>query len=270
MKKYLLIIIISTIVISVFSYNMFAADEETAYSTKLGFDLYQDRIKAICDEYIPEKKITNIEDTYEEIPEETSFSLNDIKEIYKKNMNDIYKCSLISMQRRAILLIKEDLITKNPDLMDTIWKKIDNELKKLDSINSSLECLNLDDDESSSIKVYLLKQTTYETCKYLTYLEYLKEINNKIFLDEWQDKKSISSILEEKYGKGNTIEDEIENVYKVFPLAFHAAQEYENNIWIHFLLSLIKEDYLILREKLHEVLNPINQVVYKVSNAMRE
>ncbi|MDP2396643.1 MAG: hypothetical protein Q8S84_04390 [bacterium] len=53
-------------------------------------------------------------------------------------------------------------------------------------------------------------------------------------------------------------------------MAFHALTEYENNISIHFLLELIKDDYIILREKLHEVINPINQVVYKISNAMRK
>jgi len=66
------------------------------------------------------------------------------------------------------------------------------------------------------------------------------------------------------------INDEITHTYKVFPYAYDAYTEYENNITIHFLLELIKEDYIVLREKLNKVLNPINQVVYKISNAMRK
>jgi hypothetical protein len=33
---------------------------------------------------------------------------------------------------------------------------------------------------------------------------------------------------------------------------------------------LLKDDYLSLREKLHKTLNPINQVVYKIMNAMKK
>ncbi len=64
------------------------------------------------------------------------------------------------------------------------------------------------------------------------------------------------------------IDNEIEHSYKMFPLAYHAYSEYENNYSIHVLLELIKEDYMVLRKKLYSALNPINQVVYKIANAM--
>jgi hypothetical protein len=68
----------------------------------------------------------------------------------------------------------------------------------------------------------------------------------------------------------SSLEAEIKHAYKTFPVSYNAYTEYENNFPIHFLLELLKEDYYIFRQKLHEVLNPINQVVYKISNAMKK
>jgi len=51
-------------------------------------------------------------------------------------------------------------------------------------------------------------------------------------------------------------------------MAFNTYIDYENNYPIHILLELIKEDFIVLRRKLHEAISPINQVVYKISNAM--
>jgi hypothetical protein len=33
---------------------------------------------------------------------------------------------------------------------------------------------------------------------------------------------------------------------------------------------LLRDDYISFREKLHKSLNPINQVVYKIINAMKK
>jgi hypothetical protein len=53
------------------------------------------------------------------------------------------------------------------------------------------------------------------------------------------------------------------------PIAFTAYKEYENNLPAHLLLQIIKEDYIIIREKLQKAMNPIAQVVYKIANAMQ-
>jgi hypothetical protein len=65
----------------------------------------------------------------------------------------------------------------------------------------------------------------------------------------------------------NQIDNEINHIYKVYPIAFNAYKQYEDNLSTHLLLELIRDDYKILRDNLHKVLNPINQVVYKISNA---
>ncbi len=70
--------------------------------------------------------------------------------------------------------------------------------------------------------------------------------------------------------KKTEIDQEIAHTYKIFPIAFDMYNQYENNITIHLLLELIKQDYVVYRQKLHKTLNPINQVVYKIANAMKK
>jgi hypothetical protein len=63
------------------------------------------------------------------------------------------------------------------------------------------------------------------------------------------------------------IEKEIYHTRKVYPLALAGYAEFERTYWQHLLLLLIQEDYITLREQLKNLLNPIWQVLYKVSNA---
>jgi hypothetical protein len=65
------------------------------------------------------------------------------------------------------------------------------------------------------------------------------------------------------------IDKEIADVDKIFPVIYQAYAEYEDNFVIHKLLELLREDYVAFREQLHKNLNPINQVVYKIANAMK-
>ncbi len=82
--------------------------------------------------------------------------------------------------------------------------------------------------------------------------------------------KTIQTILQEESKKKNQIQKEMDDAFKIFPIAFKAYSEYENNITIHIYLELLREDYNLLREWLHKSINPINQVVYKISNAMKK
>ncbi len=270
MKKIFSIISILIILFINFWNKSYAVnDKSSPYSLKADFWLYKERVKNICDQYKTKKELLKIEDTYEEFSE--SYDLDEIIEKHVTDMNDIYKCALIWVQKKSLLLIKNDLTKKNPVLLETIWKKIDSKISKLEVTSKSMKCNN-SDDKSSIIKLNVLQQSTYETCKYIAYLEYLRRYNDQISaLTKNKNSSYTNNELLTQYDDNiNKIDEEIEHTYKVFPMAFHALSEYENNISIHFLLELIKDDYLILREKLNDVLNPINQVVYKISNAMRK
>lgn len=271
MKKILFIIIYIIIIpLNIINYvNAEGEDECFSYSSKTWFSLYEERVRCLCEKYEPEKALIIIEDKFEEI--ENRYDLIDIKKIHQTNMNNIYKCWILSIQKKSFELTKKILIKPNPDLKDRLEQKIDEKISLIWLSLVKLKC-NEFNEKNSILKLNVLKQVTYETCKYVNYLEYLKEKNTIIanIAPEDKDEYAINEIYEIENRYNKAIDEEIKHVYKIFPLAFHAYTEYENNVVIHLLLEVIKEDYIVIREKLHQVLNPINQVVYKISNAMRK
>ena len=186
-------------------------------------------------------------------------------------MNNIYKCMILNSQIKSLELISIDLIKNNPVLNREIKFKISEKIRKLQLSFNALTCTNISKEHDSIQKLVLLKQTTYELCKYHSYLEYLREYNSNFENLDLPDDNSYNTnyIVELEKEKKDEINNEIAHIYKIFPIAFAAYNQYENNVTIHLLLELIKEDYIVFREALHKSINPINQVVYKISNAMK-
>ncbi len=305
MKIFFSYIILITLLLSNYN-NVYTQEneEKTPYSLESWYKLYQSRVQSICEEYKYYKKdkknwkinfVIKIPDNYLELNNENKYFLADIKNTHRTNMNNIYKCGLLSTQKKSLILIKNDLIKNTPSIAKKLDWKIKVQINKIDLQIKALKC-NFPKDKDSIQKLVILSQATYQTCKYINYLEYLKDyqtnIKNLISYenpksntaedkleaekkkDELNNKLStnydISEIVSKKTQEIYKLNKEIEHTYKVFPLVFQAYTEYENNITIHFLLNLIKVDYIVLREKLHKALNPINQVVYKISNAMKK
>ncbi|MCD5385343.1 hypothetical protein LRZ95_01605 [Candidatus Gracilibacteria bacterium] len=268
-------ILLSTILIitvsSILSFSVIAEDNTSTYSSKTGYELYKQRVQNICKDYDYNPKIADNLDDYKEIKQKNKYSFNDIKKTHTNNMNNIYKCGLITTQKKSYQLIKDELLKKGSELSQKISGKIDNQITKLDKISQSFKCTKTDD-KNSIQKLILLKQATYQTCKYISYLEYLKEYNKNIKnnLDPKKGHYTPLELVQTEKQKLAQLDNEIQHVYKVFPLAFQAYTQYENNITAHILLKLLKEDYIAYREMLHKTLNPINQVVYKISNAMKK
>lgn len=256
------------------------------------FEKYECRSDKICKQYDENKKVFNTEkfknvESYKEVEIGDILLTSGSKqkwiqkavEIYKQNMNSIYKCGIIGAQKNSLRRLLELPIHEN--VKKSIEPKIHDIIKKLDITANSQKCLNIDT-QTVFNKLGIFRQTTFLTCDYSFYMEYLKDYYNHpahaLGVDpkerENQSEEIQSYSLLEAADKitaaQKNISQELTQAYKVFPIAFHAYSEYENNFPIHFLLELLKEDYYILREKLHEVLNPINQVVYKISNAMKK
>ncbi len=255
------------------------------------FEKYECRSEKLCKEYDENKKVFNIE-KFKKAENYKNASLSNILvtsgsqekiiqkavEVYKENMNSIYKCAIIWAQKNSLNKLKK--LPTNENVRKSIESKINDILQKLDTTARTNNCLNIDKNTVLN-KLSILRQTTYLTCDYSFYMEYLKTYYknpaNALGVDAeeseiWWEEKSVpitqaANILTSIQ---NNIEKEVAQAYKVFPIAYHAYSEYENNFPIHFLMELLKEDFYIFREKLHEVLNPINQVVYKISNAMKE
>ena len=153
--------------------------------------------------------------------------------------------------------------------------------KEVNDVFSKLtwKCSKVNYKEISRINI--LKETTYETCKFRMYMEYLKEdyyknnIKNLVKEPEVQNEKwkktgvYSPSGLWDKYNDILTkIDAQIDHSYLVFQRAYEEYTAYESNYTMHILLQLLKDTYVVVRERLHNVLTPVNQVVYKIKNAM--
>ena len=279
MNRFLLIIILFTILLNI----------NISLAWEWWYKLYEERVKNICKTYKSEKPVFKTEEYKDYSKEDTITGLkedgtketytswsapwnnNDFENatyIYKKNMNNIYKCWIILIQQKSLNLIKNDLVKSDPD----IKKKIENALKKVELTQKKLNCKNNNTEKDSLQKLKILKETTYELCKYSFYLEYIKERNKSIVnsIPSGKDTYSVKEINTLITKKENELSKETERVYKIFPIAFKAYTQYENNYTIHILLELLKDDFITFRENLHNSINPINQVVYKISNAMNK
>lgn len=312
MKK-INITFITILIISILTINFTYWDSKTM-SSSTWYTLYEERVSSFCKEYKINDGSSEIIYTIDKDDQflnldklewvtqnyKKSKSIDLAKEQYRKNMDNIYWCATNVVYYRALKQVKEDLLKSNPELDSKLKNKLEEQIKAIElkiSQNSN-KCKVTSEKNNSIIKKSVLKQTTYEVCKYSFYLEYLKSFNEQMAAlddnlqtspnnsDEMNKKlletqklleeqkssnaKTIQTILQEESKKKNQIQKEMDDAFKVFPIAFKAYSEYENNITIHIYLELLREDYNLLREWLHKSINPINQVVYKISNAMKK
>jgi hypothetical protein len=95
--------------------------------------------------------------------------------VYKENMNSIYKCAMIGIQKNALLNIKDRLkVDKTGDIKKSVGGKIDIIINRLNEYSSSSKCMAVKK-ESTVNKLSILKQATQMTCQYAFYIDYLKE-----------------------------------------------------------------------------------------------
>ncbi len=247
-----------------------------------------------------EKEYPNIDKEYEKMQEEwyiiwywnniwnyfwsyiSKTASDDIDEIdlakvlYRKRMDKIYNCATTLVYTKTIDSIKKD-IKWTPELTSKLEKKLDR--LKEDKIKnlSDEECKVSSEINDIYIKNIVLNQSTYELCKYNYYLNYLQDFNKDFIwwlviwkvVDTENKPLSTKSALEQFDIKSSRISIEINDSFDFFPKVFEAYAQYENFLILHLYLDLvIKQDYLSLREMLHRTLNPLNQLWYRIINAM--
>lgn len=286
MNKKLKYFILTSVIFWIFlSWYILNADEKNIPS---GYELYTNRNEEICKKYEPENPIFSTEkfpDLNKDIPENQKvYSIDDndlevAQKIYVNNVNSIYACAMIWAQERSINFIMQELGEDKETwaLNKAYTAQLDN-IKRLKEEN---ECLSTNKSNNPTDKKNMLDQVTNQLCQYNNYLEYLKEYNSITANIVQQDKKlengekmmqnyNISDIISKEKEKKSQIENEITKAYDLYPIALKAYNDYETNLPIHDLLTLLQKNYVDLRLELHKNLNPINQVVYKISNAMKE
>ena len=267
-------------------------------------DIYKNNLETVCEKkFGTTSRIANFEDylKLEEIvdedwekidPNNLFFVQHNIVPIYKNNMNKLYNCWISLVQ---VNTIKEFIDTKMGN--DITWEltkykpKLENQINKLEVFmrDNCPWILKI-----NNIKLDLLTQATYETCRYNFYMEYLKKyysnpenlmefspsswnLDLKIFwkkveIYDWDEtKKNLVQWLNTLSIRIlNYITDEVNQAYKTFPIAYTAYSEYENNYPIHFYLSMTREMLVVYKTKLQKSINPIRQVIYKTINATRK
>jgi hypothetical protein len=84
-----------------------------------------------------------------------------------------------------------------------------------------------------------------------------KSYGQDVIIDEQYTVTQLPTIIN---GIQTQIAKEISHSYKVFPIAYHAYSDYENNFPIHYLLEIVHADVLLLKTRLYETLMPIAQL----------
>lgn len=228
--------------------------------------------KYIVNEFKQEKYNILDEDLIQKWLEKNSNIVKEVSKIYKKNMDNIYNCALTINQLNTLNFIKT-LLKKD--------SKIYNQAK-IESLKSTLNekfinwnCNIPNNNNNTNIKPIVLNQAIYETCKYNYYLEYIKKSFKNIWVIIWNQNKEIENLyINNSFIASQSnkviilVNEEIEKIYKIFPNAYKTYVEYENNFPIHFLLQILKNDFIMFRNELQKALHPINQVVYKIKDAM--
>lgn len=240
--------------------------------------------------------ITKAENSYQEW-----HNLYIAKEIYRNNMNNIYKCAILKSQNNAYTNIREKLKTQYMWAYD---ERIGAQQRLLsEQINrvAWVWCSRSEKD-SFQLKKQVLDTHSFEMCRYLHFLEYVQatHINNlgglvkdreisklseevfeqdpmigkEYYLDlsseedyEFQNKYTVGDIIELERKSRDEINEEIEHTKNVYKISFQTYANYESNMVIHLLLNMLESDFISLRNKIYSTLSPINQVVYKIANA---
>lgn len=195
------------------------------------------------------------------------------KKDFKKNLDDIFWCATYSSYYRTLKTIKDDLIKKNPKLKTRLNTKIQQKMNEIAQKASQIEWgCKLSAKKNNLVKKAVLNQSTYELCKYSYYLQYLRKRNEEIqnLVEPGKERYELNEVTARRNQILIDIDSELDKTLSAYPMALQAYNDFENNIWSHILLELLKEDYKVLRLWIHKTLNPINQVIYKISNAMRK
>jgi len=287
MKKYSYILLLCIYAFSLFSSFRAQAQWDVCWEQSW-YELYNCRVENVCEQYKSPKPVYSSEDYVrgseaQAGQQDTSspvLELDAAKELYRENMWNIYKCAIVQSQINALENMKNFLSwDTSGELWTTVWDQITLRINRLDLSANTIWC-TLADNESVQNKLNILKETTHQACKHISYLEYLKtfyEWTSNLYSQEWDAgtwgnnfSRSLTpqEISNDINTRKNAVAEEVSQTYKVFPIAYTAYSEYENNFPIHFLLEIIRWDYMVLRQNLYETIMPVAQLWLKIINAM--
>ncbi len=257
------------------------------------YDLYKCQVEKVCleQEYsksadkvikldkfyernISYEKVKNWFLNVEEWSQKLIPNIKKAKYLYRTNQNKIYKCGIINSQIDAFENIKKfvEKTDKTGIMKQKTIKKVSTKIKKLIQIKNKEECIIVTEKERSKrMKKIILDQSSTELCRYMYYLWYLDSRNKGSLTWSGSGNRGnsipIIKIWEKVSITQKEIVDEMAHSLKLYPLAFDSYVQYDSFFRLHIMLELLKEDYIVFRDKLNNALYPINQVIYKIINA---
>jgi len=232
------------------------------------------------------------------------YNLYIAKNLYRENMNSIYKCAILKSQNDAFSKIITTLNNSNSYLSADFTTRIKDQQERLQKQINNLECERASPQKTNfNSKQQVLSEATLEMYKYLHFLDYVdnthiddiwnvikdKEISEQVeavfeqnpeawieaYLDLWnvedyefeEEKYTVQNILGLQLEANREIEEEIEHTKRVYQVAFQTYANYESNMVIHLLFGMLESDFRKVRDTIYAMLGPINQVAYKIPNA---
>ncbi len=209
-------------------------------------------------------------------------------EVYKERMNGIFACAQINFKIRTHENLLKTIKGEKADSGNTA-KKLEEQTKKLRLELTRRHCADrtsTDGKGNVMMKGMVLNQTAKEYCNYRHYLQYLKSnaqnrISSFVTAEEKRrsdgaakspeaGSKALGSAEEAGIAVANltvSIGQEIDHTREVFPQSMLAYKEFERTYASHVVMLFVLEDYMLLRDTLKKVMNPLGQVIYKASNA---
>lgn len=244
-------------------------------------DAYREGIKTVSGD------LSNLDSILLSPADPQSFDFGrDVKaasEVYKERMSAVFACAQLNLKIRVHQNVMDTVVAKKATAGNTIrtLKAQNTALKQEMGRRNCADRTNTEGKSNLLLKSQVLRQTTYEYCNYRHYLQYLKFNSQsrvaKTLTAQREKKKNdtssevVSGNAEQLSSAISTysaaIANEIEHTKNVFPQAMLAFNEFERNYPTHVIMLFILEDYVLLRDTLKKVMNPLGQVIYKASNA---
>lgn len=232
------------------------------------------------------KEIYLSPETYFKQENNVSTPIYEAEKVYKENMSDIYSCAMNASIESAVWF--EKVLLKN-EKTPLVKRAIERWLDSFPNYDNNENCREFDQEKFNELQEIILNEAVYEICKYTSYLDvlnnvYLEDANilkniktsdaitkkdASYMKQEEVDQVQLSSIISIQKELQETIEKDMEKAFNVHKLSYTRFNDFLNNLILHMWLEWLRIRIDLFREYLYKVLWPMNQLPWKIINAMK-
>lgn len=211
------------------------------------------------------------------------YALSPIREIeivYKENMADIYSCAMNTVSKASKDFEKVFLENEKVPVVKTT---INRWLDWIPDYDQNDNCRKIEKEDYNNLQQILLKESTYEICKYTAYmnalddvfyedyrLSFLENLENDTEVNEEQETRITESIRLTREQITELIKERKEINFEIHSLSYLRFNDFFNNLTLHMAMEWLRIRVDIYREYLYKTLWPLNQLPWKIINAMKQ